>query len=87
MKYFKTCYSDQILMLVNDIAENSQRRQIQSILSVKPKIYYRGFEILFYETNLTARYRLGLRKVWICNERPITICPIVTCWPHARTTR
>ena len=30
---------------------------------------------------------LGLRKEWICNERPITICPIVTCWPHARTTR
>ena len=24
-------------------------------------------------------FRLGLRKEWICNERPITICPIVTC--------
>ena len=22
---------------------------------------------------------LGLRKEWICNERPITMCPIVTC--------
>ena len=34
-----------------------------------------------------AMSNLGLRKEWICNERPITICPIVTCWPHARTTR
>ena len=24
-------------------------------------------------------FYLGLRKEWICNERPITICPIVTC--------
>ena len=32
-------------------------------------------------------FAFGLRKEWICNERPITICPIVTCWPHARTTR
>ena len=27
---------------------------------------------------------IGLRKEWICSERPITICPIVTCWTHAR---
>ena len=36
---------------------------------------------------IQVRYYFGLRKEWICNERPITICPIVTCWPHARTTR
>ena len=30
---------------------------------------------------------LGWRKEWICSERPITICPIVTCWTHARRTR
>ena len=28
---------------------------------------------------VSCTYTLGLRKEWICNERPITICPIVTC--------
>ena len=41
-------------------------------------------EIIEYKGNVGTN--LGLRKEWICNERPITICPIVTCWPHARTT-
>ena len=27
--------------------------------------------------NIIHWYKLGLRKEWICNERPITICPIV----------
>ena len=27
----------------------------------------------------SGAYFLGLRKEWICNKRPITICPIVTC--------
>ena len=30
---------------------------------------------------------LGWRKEWICSERPITVCPLVTCWTHARCTR
>ena len=31
------------------------------------------------QIGLIFKYILGLRKEWICNERPITICPIVTC--------
>ena len=32
-------------------------------------------------------YWLGWRKEWIWSERQITICPVVTCWTHARSTR
>ena len=36
---------------------------------------------------MTGHFNLGWRKEWICGERPITICPIVTGWTHARSTR
>ena len=43
---------------------------------------------LFIDTLKTdTDSKLGLRKEWICSERPITICPIVTCWTHAMSIR
>ena len=49
--------------------------------------YYVGRKAMFDSDFQSGQSNLGWRKEWICSERPITICPIVTCWTHARSSR
>ena len=57
---------------VSDLAILARSRGNKDQSGLSYRLHYR-------EICAPASSKLGLRKEWICNERPITISPIVTC--------